>query len=225
MTAYAPSFQNLNWLNWDPDLVAFTANYDETVLSVSYYSQQMFAHHRGTETVPVTTVQGSFNPLRWVATIDDTTNEMCLKVVNSGNSSIPLTINLDTSYTAVNGTILVGFRPDSHSAYYFQSSPKSSLTRPVQTSAHLSDFNYLGNQTAVVPTPIGNLPVISGSTSKFVWNVPAYSVNVIQFDLGAAASAVTTSSVSRTTSVSVGTAQVSQVSYGQPQAPTATTRP
>lgn len=123
MTAYAPGFQDLNWLNWDPDLVAFTANYDETVLSVSYYSQQMFAHHRGTETVPVTTVQGSFNPLWWVATIDDTTNEMYVKVMNSGNSSIPLTINLDTSYIAVNGTILVGFHPDSHSAYYFQSSP------------------------------------------------------------------------------------------------------
>jgi alpha-N-arabinofuranosidase len=69
ITAYAPSFQNLNWLNWDPNLIAFTANYDQTVLSVSYYSQQMFAHHRGTETLPAATVGGSFNPLWWVATI------------------------------------------------------------------------------------------------------------------------------------------------------------
>jgi alpha-N-arabinofuranosidase len=84
MTAYPLSFQNLNWLNWDPDLAAFTANYDETVLSVSYYSQQMFAHHRGTETLPVTAVQGSFNPLWWVATIDDIENEMYFKVVNFG---------------------------------------------------------------------------------------------------------------------------------------------
>jgi hypothetical protein len=95
------------------------------VLSVSYYSQQMFAHHRGTETLPVTAVQGSFNPLWWVATIDDVKNEMYFKVVNSGNSSIPLTINLDLSYSAVNGTILVGVRPDDHSeGYSFQSNPK-----------------------------------------------------------------------------------------------------
>jgi alpha-L-arabinofuranosidase len=74
MTAYAPSFHNLNWLNWDPDLVAFTADDDQTVLSVSYYSQQIFAHHQGTEILPVTTVGGSFGPLWWVATIDDAKN-------------------------------------------------------------------------------------------------------------------------------------------------------
>jgi alpha-L-arabinofuranosidase len=98
---------NLNWLNWDPDLVAFTADYNQTVLSVSYYSQQMLAHHRGTETLPAATVGGSFSLLWWVTTIDDAKNEMYFKVVNSGNSSIPLTVNLDASYSAVNGTILV----------------------------------------------------------------------------------------------------------------------
>lgn len=107
LTSYAPSFQNLNWLNWDPDLVAFTANYDETVLSVSYYNQQLLAHFRGSETLLVTTVQGDFNPLWWVATVDDGKNEMYFKVVNTGNSSIPLTLNLDSSYSSVNGTILV----------------------------------------------------------------------------------------------------------------------
>ena len=107
LTSYAPSFQNLNWINWDPDLVAFTANYNETVFSVSYYNQQLLAHYRGTETLPVTTVGGDFNPLWWVATIDTGENEMYFKVVNTGNSSIPLTLNLDSSYSSVNGTILV----------------------------------------------------------------------------------------------------------------------
>jgi alpha-N-arabinofuranosidase len=69
MTTYAPSFQNPKWLNGNP---AFTADYGQTVWSVSYYSQQMFAHHQGTETLPVATVGRSFNPLWWVATIDDT---------------------------------------------------------------------------------------------------------------------------------------------------------
>ena len=35
------------------------------------------------------------------------------KVVNSGNHTIPLTVDLDTTYTGVNGTILVGYLSDS----------------------------------------------------------------------------------------------------------------
>ena len=156
MTSYAPSFQNLNWLNWDPDLVAFTANQDETVLSVSYYMQKMFAHSRGTETLPVSTTAGDFNPLWWVATIDTNQDEMYFKVTNTGNSSITLTLNLDTSYSSVNGTIL--------------------------TSAQLTDYNYLGNQTIVSPAPITGLPSNPGTT--FSWAVPAYSINVLQFNMG-----------------------------------------
>jgi len=227
LTSYAPSFQNLNWINWDPDLVAYTANYDETVLSVSYYNQKLLAHYRGTETLPVTTVGGDFNPLWWVATIDDGKNEMYFKVVNTGNSSIPLTLNLDSSYSSVNGTIL--------------------------TSAQLTDYNYLGNQTAVVPAPISDLPSTSGAT--FTWNVPDHSVNVLQFNLGGGASspavsssssvgasssvsasssagasslASTSSSVGVSVSViasaATGTSPVSwsQISYGQPQGPTTT---
>lgn len=107
LSSYAPSLQNLNWINWNPDLVAFTANQDETVLSVSYYGQQVLASHRGTETLPVTTVEGGLNPLWWVSTIDDATNHVYFKVVNTGNSSEPLTLNFDTSLSSVNGTILV----------------------------------------------------------------------------------------------------------------------
>ncbi len=107
MTAYAPSFVNLNHINWTPDLVAFTANHDETVLSASYRMQQLLARFRGTETLPVTTTSGDFNPLWWVAAINGPSNSVYFKVVNSGNNSIPLTINLDVSYSSVNGTILV----------------------------------------------------------------------------------------------------------------------
>lgn len=89
--------------------MGFTANHDETVLSVSYYLQQTFARHRGTETLPVTTRAGAFNPLFWVASIDESINAIYFKVVNTGNSSIPLTLNMDASYTSVNGTQLVRF--------------------------------------------------------------------------------------------------------------------
>ena len=111
MTSYAPSLQNLNWDDWDPDLLQFTANHDETTMSASWYLQSLLAHYRGTETLPVTTQEGDFNPLWWVATIDETANAIYFKVVNSGNSSIPLTINADVAISSANGTILVSLNP------------------------------------------------------------------------------------------------------------------
>lgn len=77
MSTYAPSFQNLNWYNWTPDLVSFTSNWDETILSVSYYMQSMFAKWRGTSVLPTT---GEVNPLFWVTTIDEPTGIIYLKV-------------------------------------------------------------------------------------------------------------------------------------------------
>ena len=107
LTAYAPSFVNLNNIDWTPDLVAYTANPDDTVMSASWYLQALFGHYRGTEALPVMTMEGDFNPLWWVATIDESVNAIYFKVINSGNSSVPLTIDLDVSIASVNGSILV----------------------------------------------------------------------------------------------------------------------
>jgi hypothetical protein len=91
-----------------------------------------------------------------------------------------------------------------------------------QTSAHLTDFNYLGNQTAVVPAPIGNLPAVSGSASNFAWDVPAYSINVLQFDLAPAGSAGTPPGSSVTTCSIASGAPISHISDVQSHAPTTT---
>ena len=80
MSAYAPSLQNWNWWNWTPNLLAFDADPSHTVLSTSWYLQRLFAHYRGTHTLPVTNVAGDFNPLFWVATIDESLNAIYLKV-------------------------------------------------------------------------------------------------------------------------------------------------
>ncbi|KAK5941790.1 hypothetical protein PMZ80_005741 [Knufia obscura] len=154
--AYAPSLANLNWENWTPNLVSFTANFNETVKSASYYMEQLFAHFRGAETLPVTTVSGDFNPLWWASSVDEGDTTMYFKVVNSGNSSIPLTIDTDRALTAANGTMI--------------------------TAPSLSSFNYINNQTVVAPAPITNLPSFNGQT--FSWDVPAWSINVLQFSLG-----------------------------------------
>lgn len=107
MSAYAPSLANLNFEEWNPNLVTFQANYDLTVLSASYYMQQLFGKCRGAETLPTTTVAGDFNPLWWVATVEEGDSTVYFKVINSGNSSIPLALDFDKAWSSVNGTMIV----------------------------------------------------------------------------------------------------------------------
>lgn len=80
MSSYAPSLQNLNWYNWTPNLVQFTANLDQTIFSVSYYLQSLFARYRGTQTLVVKGRKGGLNPLWWVATIDEESGAVYFKV-------------------------------------------------------------------------------------------------------------------------------------------------
>ena len=60
--------------------MAFDANPNSTVLSVSWYAQSLLAHYRGTQTLPVTNTMGDLNPLFWVASIDEPSNAIYLKV-------------------------------------------------------------------------------------------------------------------------------------------------
>lgn len=161
-SAYAPSLANLNWENWTPNLLSFTANHDQTVKSASYIMEQLFAHYRGSQTLPVATVSGDYNPLWWVATIEADESAVYFKVINSGNASIPLTIDSDSSFTSVNGTQI--------------------------TAPSLESFNYIDNQTVVTTSTITDLPTLSaqsgsGNNTKFMWGVPAFSINVLQFEL------------------------------------------
>jgi len=163
MTSYAPSLQNRNYVNWTPDLISFDAFYNNTVLSASYWSQWLFSHYRGTEFLPVTNPAGQINPLYWVATIDTDVNAIYLKVVNTLNQSVPLTVEFDAAFTAVNGTII--------------------------QADDLNSYNYIDNKTQVVPLPIAGLSAGNGSaggyagSSAFQWEVPKFSLSVLQFDL------------------------------------------
>ncbi len=107
MSAYAPSLANFNYQQWSPNLVTFQADWDLTVLSASYYMEQLFSSHRGSETLSTTTVLGDYNPLWWVATVDDASSAVYFKVINSGNSSTPLTLDFDRPWSGVNGTMIV----------------------------------------------------------------------------------------------------------------------
>lgn len=77
LSAYAPSLQNRNYYVWTPNMISFEAQANKTVLSTSYWQQWLFAHFRGTQTVPV---EGPLNPLYWVGSVDNSTGALYLKV-------------------------------------------------------------------------------------------------------------------------------------------------
>ncbi|KAI9806545.1 MAG: hypothetical protein M1833_003732 [Piccolia ochrophora] len=156
LQSYAPAIANLNDFDWSPNFLTFSADPSQTILSVTYWQQWLFAHFRGTQTLPVANSEGDFNPLFWVATIDEPLNAVYLKVVNAGNLTVPLDVDLDSPYNNVNGTILTG---------------------------ELNDYNYKNNQTAVVPRPVNYTGETSNSDGVFSWEVPPYSLTVLQFDL------------------------------------------
>lgn len=124
----------------------------------------MFNLHHGTQTLPVTIGQGDFNPLFWQASIDVPRNEIYFKMVNAGNTSQTLVLKLDTTYGFVNGTTL--HAPD---------------------PTDLNAFNGWHDDHVIIPQAIADLDNFGSQSDNgsraLHWQVPPYSVNVLQFNL------------------------------------------
>ncbi|KAL2063106.1 hypothetical protein VTL71DRAFT_6178 [Oculimacula yallundae] len=155
LTSYAPSLQNWNWYNWTPNLIAFDADPAHTVLSTSYYLQKLFNAYRGTESVEVKNTKGDFGDLFWASSVDE--GKVFLKIINTNGTVVPLTVDLESEWTTVNGTILANPDPNG--------------------------YNYKNNATAIVPRPLNLTENQADSTDCWRWNVPAYSITVLQFNL------------------------------------------
>ena len=76
---YAPILQNLNRFQWTPDLVSFSADPKQDVLSTSYKSIQLLSSKRFTQTRPITT-EDTPDPAYWVAGDNTVTGAKYLKL-------------------------------------------------------------------------------------------------------------------------------------------------
>jgi len=152
MSSYAPSLQRKESSDWDPNMIYFSTNTKETVLTPSYWQQWMFSRYQGTHTLPVRQRSGKFNPLFWHASFNEPSGDVYLKVINAGSQTAPLTVRLDSLFSSVAGTIL--------------------------TSNHFNDQNDFSKLNAVRPKPITGLQLVNGTMR---WNVPRWSVNAIYF--------------------------------------------
>ncbi|KAI5845036.1 glycoside hydrolase family 51 protein [Morchella snyderi] len=90
--AYAPILQNLNSYQWSPDLISFTADPEETALSISYYLQKLFSTHHGTTVLPVTS-DSKFGPLYWSASSTDN-GGYYLKIANYNGTTTTVTFEV-----------------------------------------------------------------------------------------------------------------------------------
>lgn len=99
MATYAPLFAHVEGWQWRPDMIW----YDNlnSVRTVSYHVQQLYATHKGTnvlpltmDKVPVTGAEGQ-NGLFASVVYDKDTEEYIVKVVNTSDKVQPLTLKFD----------------------------------------------------------------------------------------------------------------------------------
>lgn len=92
MATYAPLFAHINGWQWRPDMIWFDNL--RSVRTSSYYVQQLFSANRGTHVLPIS-VSGNTDKIYASAVADkDDKNAVIVKVVNTGEKDIPVSINL-----------------------------------------------------------------------------------------------------------------------------------
>ena len=96
MATYAPLFAHVEGWQWRPDMIWFDNL--NSVRTVSYYVQQLFATHKGTNVLsltmnkkPVTGAEGQ-NGLFASALCDKNKNEIIVKVANTSDKKQPLSL-------------------------------------------------------------------------------------------------------------------------------------
>jgi len=113
--SYAPSFCNLATPNisWSTDLVYFTHNTSQDVLTTSYHVIDLLSNTRFTTTRPVSTIE-NFGPLYYVAGENTPVNQYVFKAaVYNSSANVPVTVQFDgvAAGTRANLTVLTGTGP------------------------------------------------------------------------------------------------------------------
>ncbi|KAF8899440.1 glycoside hydrolase superfamily [Infundibulicybe gibba] len=102
--SYAPTFQNIRGYQWTPDILTFDAS--RMVRSTSYYVQERQSWNPCLATSPTSAPDTA--PLFWVASFNNETNVVFLKVSNTGTADLVAYITLDFPTTRLLNTVSIG---------------------------------------------------------------------------------------------------------------------
>ena len=151
MATYAPLFAHVDGWQWRPDMIWFDNL--RSFGTTSYYVQQMYSLHKGTNVLPLTMngkpVAGNSDQdgLFASAVFDKPSNSLIVKVVNTSDREQPLTLNLQGMKGERQGKVLT-FAADA-----------------------LGAENNLEHPTAVVPVE----SAVSLTAPSFADNIAAYT--------------------------------------------------
>lgn len=159
--SYAPTFQNFNAYQWTPDLISFTADPSQTVLSTSWHMISLLSGTRITETLP--TVGGDFGPAYWVAGINNETGAHILKtVVYNSTAPYPVSVSFDGVAAGATANLTVLTAPNGYSNNDVGVDVVQSTTTTITASADGAfSFNLPDLSVSVLIVNSG-----SGSTTK-----------------------------------------------------------
>ncbi|MCI7782404.1 MAG: alpha-L-arabinofuranosidase, partial [Parabacteroides sp.] len=148
LSTYAPLFAHVEAWQWRPDLIWFDNL--RVMKTPNYYVQQLYSHHAGTRVVPFLRagkpLTGELS-LYATAALDKRTNELILKVVNTGIQARQAQIQL---HGLSDGTH-TGTRIQFHS---MDVEAVNTLEQPERVHPEESAFTYKGNQMAITIQPL-----------------------------------------------------------------------
>lgn len=153
--AYAPLMQNVNSVQWTPDLISFDSQ--NLVKSTSYYTQYAFGNNR-IDGIHNVTSSSAAGPLYWSIGSSSADNTLIIKLSNVDDSAHPVTVQLD------NGA---GFASKTGSLWQLSGKDKQ---------AH----NELAKPNTVIPTTRALAASDFGANSALVLTLPPNSFTVVR---------------------------------------------
>jgi alpha-L-arabinofuranosidase len=91
----APWFKNVNYFTWSPDLITFSADPAQTVLSTSYHVVKLFSSNVITKTLPAPSSAG-FGPSYWVAGEGERHGSYIFKAaIYNSTMDVPVTLSFE----------------------------------------------------------------------------------------------------------------------------------
>ncbi|OIR14183.1 extracellular exo-alpha-L-arabinofuranosidase precursor [mine drainage metagenome] len=142
MASYAPLFAHIDAWQWAPDLIWF--NNLQSYASPNYYVQQMYSLNKGTTEVSVTNngdVVAGQDSLYAAASIDSSTNELIIKIVNTSVKQQIISLSLEGVKKITGRAKIIELKSDNLNSVNSFSQPEKIAPKESEIFIHEPKFN------------------------------------------------------------------------------------